>query len=146
MGCLLACDPGLSCELVKNYISPTNACPSHYVGVLLGEPTPKPNLNINRWKRSLRCLYNQVCSSIFNPFEVRFWILEGAAPEFTEPMELVDPVWAESNWNTIGLRVYIIQDATYDCFVLLGGIAVTILAYLAILLTRSFITKALKRD
>lgn len=42
MGCLLDCQPGLSCELVKNYISPSSACPSHYVGVILGEPSSKP--------------------------------------------------------------------------------------------------------
>lgn len=44
MGCLLACDPGLSCELVKSYIAPTAACPSHYVGVIIGEPSSNPNL------------------------------------------------------------------------------------------------------
>ena len=44
MGCLLDCDPGLSCNLVKNYISPTNTCPSHYVGVILDEPSSTPNL------------------------------------------------------------------------------------------------------
>lgn len=44
VGCLLNCEPGLSCELVKNYIAPTNACPSHYVGVILGEPSSKPYL------------------------------------------------------------------------------------------------------
>lgn len=43
MGCLLSCDPGLSCELVKNYISPINTCPNHYAGVVVEEPTLKPN-------------------------------------------------------------------------------------------------------
>lgn len=42
MGCLLDCDPGLSCELVKNYITPMSTCPSHYVGVMLDEPSSKP--------------------------------------------------------------------------------------------------------
>lgn len=42
MGCLLDCDPGLSCELVKKYISPVSTCPSHYVGVMLDEPSSKP--------------------------------------------------------------------------------------------------------
>ncbi|KAI9160899.1 hypothetical protein LWI28_012589 [Acer negundo] len=188
MGCLLDCDPGLSCELVKNYISPTNACPSHYVGVLLGDPTPKPNPeyvdDISRFvwnfladrtaipKKNASSSCSQDCSnksevciraetdgkgvcvvsttryvpaySTRLKFDTGFWKVLPA--NSSDPMELVDPVWAESNWNTIGLRVYIIQDATYDCFVLLGGIAVTILAYLAILLTRTFITKALKRD
>lgn len=44
MGCLLNCDPGLTCELVKNYISPTASCPSHYVGVVIGEPSSTPYL------------------------------------------------------------------------------------------------------
>ncbi|XVF24636.1 hypothetical protein REPUB_Repub13aG0144200 [Reevesia pubescens] len=45
ISCMLDCNPGLSCELVKSYISSTNACPSHYVGVVLGKPssTPYPN-------------------------------------------------------------------------------------------------------
>lgn len=42
MGCLLDCDPGLSCELVKKYISPASTCPSHYVGVILDEPSSTP--------------------------------------------------------------------------------------------------------
>ncbi|KAI8536528.1 hypothetical protein RHMOL_Rhmol10G0264500 [Rhododendron molle] len=42
MGCLLSCEPGLSCGLVNHYISPTNTCPSHYVGVLEGEPSSTP--------------------------------------------------------------------------------------------------------
>lgn len=39
LGCLLDCKPGLSCSLVKHYISPSTTCPSHYVGVILGEPS-----------------------------------------------------------------------------------------------------------
>ena len=42
LGCLLNCDPGLSCELVKNYIAPRTNCPSNYVGVLLEEPSATP--------------------------------------------------------------------------------------------------------
>lgn len=61
-------------------------------------------------------------------------------------MGLVDPVWTESNWDAIGLRVYTIQNAAYDHLVLIGGIGVTVLAYLMIALTRTFITKALKWD
>lgn len=44
MSCLLSCEPGLSCEMVKNYIAPANVCPSHYVGVVIGEPSFKPYL------------------------------------------------------------------------------------------------------
>ena len=44
MGCLLSCKPGLSCELVKNYIAPSSTCPSHYVGVILDQPSSTPTL------------------------------------------------------------------------------------------------------
>lgn len=37
LGCLLDCEPGLSCELVKHYITPATTCPNHYVGVILRE-------------------------------------------------------------------------------------------------------------
>lgn len=67
-------------------------------------------------------------------------------PNSSDPMGKLDPVWTESNWNTIGLRVYTVQDAAYDRLVLLGGIIVTVLAYLAIVLTRAYIAKALKQD
>lgn len=42
LGCLLECEPGLSCDLVNQYISPSAACPSHYVGVIQGEPSSSP--------------------------------------------------------------------------------------------------------
>ena len=67
-------------------------------------------------------------------------------PNSSDHLGTVDPVWTESNWNTIGLRVYTIQAAAYDRFVLLGGITTTILAYFAIVAVRSSIIKALKRD
>lgn len=61
-------------------------------------------------------------------------------------MGVVDPVWTESNWNSIGMRVYTVQIAAYDRVVLFGGIALTILSYLAIAVSRALITKAMKRD
>lgn len=41
-GCLLDCNPGLSCELITHYIIPSTTCPSHYVGVILGKPSSTP--------------------------------------------------------------------------------------------------------
>lgn len=58
----------------------------------------------------------------------------------------VDPVWTESNWNTIGLRVYTMQDVAYDNLIFLLGIVVTVASYLSIVITRAFIMKALKQD
>uniref|UniRef100_A0A2N9EUC2 Nicastrin n=1 Tax=Fagus sylvatica TaxID=28930 RepID=A0A2N9EUC2_FAGSY len=188
MGCLLDCDPGLSCELVKNYISPTNTCPSHYVGVIQDEPSSTPYLgyvddvsrflwnfladrtSVPRENSSSTCAKGcrnkgEVCvraetdgkgvcvisTTRYVPaystrlkFDSGDWIV--LPPNSSDPMGMVDPVWTESNWNAIGLRVYEVQNATYDRLVLLGGIALTVLAYLAIVLTQAFITKALKRD
>ena len=77
-------------------------------------------------------------------FESGIWNV--LPPNSSDSMGSVDPVWTESNWNTIGLRVYTIQNGAYDHFILIGGITVTILAYFMIALARSLITKALKRD
>jgi nicastrin len=77
-------------------------------------------------------------------YESGTWIV--LPPNSSDPMGKSDPVWTESNWNVIGLRVYTVQEAAYDRLVLLGGITVTVLAYLAIVITRSIITRTLKRD
>jgi nicastrin len=77
-------------------------------------------------------------------YESGTWIV--LPPNASDPMGKLDPVWTESNWNAIGFRVYTVQYATYDGLVLLGGITVTVLAYVAIVITRSIITKTLKRD
>lgn len=77
-------------------------------------------------------------------FESGYWNV--LHPNSSDPLGAVDPVWTESNWNTIGLRMYTIQATAYDRFVLLGGITTTILAYFAIVAVRSSIIKALKRD
>lgn len=187
IGCLLNCDPGLSCELVKRYISPSSVCPNHYVGVILDEPssTPYPGYvhDVSRFvwnfladrtsnpkeNTSSVCSQNcddksEVCigaetgkgtcvisTTRFVPaystrlkFESGYWNV--LHPNSSDLLGAVDPVWTESNWNTIGLRMYTIQATAYDRFVLLGGITTTILAYFAIVAVRSSIIKALKRD
>ncbi|XP_057496220.1 nicastrin-like isoform X1 [Actinidia eriantha] len=188
MGCLLNCEPGLSCGLVNHYISPTTTCPSNYAGVLLGEPssTPYPGYigNVPRFlwnfladKTSIslenagfscpkNCSEtNQLCirseadgkgvcvlsTTRYVPaystrlkFESESWKV--LAPNSSDPLGMVDPVWTESNWDVIGLRMYTKQDASYDRLVLLAGLTVTILAYLAIVIVRSLISKAMKQD
>lgn len=64
----------------------------------------------------------------------------------SDSMGMEDPIWTESNWDMIGLRVYALQNASYDRLVLVGGLTVTIIAYLAIIFTRDLISKALKQD
>ncbi|XP_041002422.1 nicastrin isoform X2 [Juglans microcarpa x Juglans regia] len=188
MGCLLDCDPGLSCELVKDYISPTSTCPSHYAGVILDEPSSSPypqyvddmsrflwnfladRTSIPSENASSSCSQGchnkgavcireetdgkEVCvisTTRYVPaystrlkFESGTWTV--LPPNSSDPMGMLDPVWTESNWNAIGLRVYTVQDAAYDHIVLVAGISVTVLAYLAIVTTRAVLTKALKRD
>ncbi|XP_040950584.1 nicastrin isoform X3 [Gossypium hirsutum] len=187
ISCLLDCDPGLSCELVSSYITSVDTCPSHYVGVVLGEPssTPSPNQvdDISRFvwnfladRTSTPKGNTTVCSKDCSnnggvciraetdgkgicvnsttryvpAYSTRLKLDSGTwkvlPPNSSDPMGMLDPVWTESNWNTIGLRVYTVQEAAYDRLVLLGGISVTVLAYLAIVLTRAYITKALKQD
>lgn len=41
IGCLLTCDPGLSCAIIKNFISPSSSCPNHYVGVFIDSPSDR---------------------------------------------------------------------------------------------------------
>ena len=64
----------------------------------------------------------------------------------SDSMGMVDPIWAERNWNTIGVQVYTVQYSAYDNAILVAGITVTTLAYIGIMVAKSFITKALKQD
>lgn len=77
-------------------------------------------------------------------FEAGIWKVKPL--NSSDSMEMEDPVWTESNWDALGLRVYTVQNAGYDHLVLVGGFSVTVLAYLAIVLARAFIIKALKQD
>ncbi|KAH1196760.1 Nicastrin [Glycine max] len=188
LGCLLDCDPGLSCELVKKYISPMSTCPSHYVGVILDEPSSAPyagyindvprfiwnfladRTSIPRENNISDCQHgcngrDEVCvkaetdgkgvcvlsTTRYVPaystrlkFESGVWNV--LPPNSSDKMGVVDPVWTESNWNTIGMRVYTVQNAAYDRLVLFGGITLTVFAYLAIATARAFFNKAMKRD
>lgn len=188
LGCLLNCDPGLSCDLVKKYIAPRTNCPSNYVGVLLGEPSATlypgyvsdvsrfiwnflaDRTSIPRENATSACPKDcsnegEVCigeeldgkgvcvisTTRYVPaystrlmFESGIWKVMPL--NSSNSMGTEDPVWTESNWDAIGLRVYTVQNAAYDRLVLLGGLVVTVLAYLAIVVARAFITKALKQD
>lgn len=188
LGCLLNCEPGLSCDLVNHYILPINTCPNHYVGVILGEPSSNPYLgyvgDVPRFvwnflaektsipSKNVSAACPKYCSNAgelcvraetegkgvcvisttrYVPaystrlkFESETWMV--LPSNASDPMGLADPVWSESNWASIQLRVYSVQDSSYDHLILLVGIVVTVLAYLAVVTTRSFITKALKRD
>ncbi|CAH8308715.1 unnamed protein product [Eruca vesicaria subsp. sativa] len=189
LACLLSCEPGLACNLVKYYISPTNTCPGNYAGVISGEPSSKPYLgyvsDVSRFlwnflaeKTSVQegnttsvcskgscskteevCIKAEsnkegtcvVSTTRYVPaYSTRLKYNDGAwtiLPQNTsDSMGMVDPVWTESNWNTIGVQVYTVQHSAYDNAVLVAGITVTTLAYIGIMVAKSFITKALKQD
>ncbi|KAJ3694869.1 hypothetical protein LUZ60_000246 [Juncus effusus] len=184
ISCLLTCDPGLSCSLVKQYISPSDEsadCPSHYVGVFLDLGSGKPG-HVGDDSRFVwnflggltgrkggsckgGCGEGEICvggevegggtcvvsTTRYVPaystrlkYENNIW---NVLPEDSaDPMGSVDPVWTESYWNTIGLRVYKVDSKSYDRAVLAGGIFVTFASYLAIVVSRTFLAKAVKLD
>lgn len=189
LACLISCEPGLSCDLVKDYISPTNTCPGNYAGVILGEPSSKPYLgyvgDVSRFlwnfladktsvqkgnttsvcSKGVCSKADEVCikaesnkegtcvvsTTRYVPaYSTRLKYDDGAwtiLPQNTsDSMGMVDPVWTESNWDTIKVHVYTVQHSVYDNAVLVGGLTVTTLAYIGILVAKSFISKALKQD
>lgn len=188
LDCLLKCDPGLSCGLVKKYILPTGACPSSYVGVIVTDPSSPPyrgySSDISRFiwnflaektatkmvNTSLNCQQGcsdqrEVCiraetdqkgfcvrsTTRYVPaFSTRLQFESGSwkllPPNYSDPMSMADPVWTESNWDVIGLRVYTLQDSAYDRLILLAGLGITGFSYLAIEIFKAIVTKTLKRD
>ncbi|KAG2661398.1 hypothetical protein PVAP13_1KG502900 [Panicum virgatum] len=188
IGCLLTCKPGLSCGLVKSFISPSStSCPSHYVGVFLDDPsgTQFPSyaddtsrfvwnfladktstLAGNKSSCTGKCGdEGEVCvgaevegggrcvvsTTRYVPaystrvkFEDNAWHVLPA--NSSDPMGVVDPVWTESYWNTIGLRVYAVQDSTFDWLILLAGLSITAASYCAVHVGRAYISKVVKRD
>ncbi|XP_062222083.1 nicastrin [Phragmites australis] len=187
IGCLLTCNPGLSCGLVKSFISPSNSCPSHYVGVFLDSPsgTQFPSyaddtsrfvwnfladrtstLAGNKSSCTGKCSdEGEVCvgaevegggrcvvsTTRYVPaystrlkFEDNVWHVLPA--NSSDPMSAADPVWTESYWNTIGLRVYVVQDTTYDWLVLVAGFSITAASYCAVHVGGSYLSKITKRD
>jgi len=188
IGCLLTCDPGLSCGVVKSLISATNTCPNHYVGVFQDSPastqfpsyaddtsrfiwnfladrtsTLAGNISSCTGKCSNeseicvggevegggRCVVSTTryvpAYSTRLKFVDNAWLILPANP-FFDPMGAADPVWTESYWNTIGLRVYAVQSTTSDRLILLAGICVTAVSYLGVVVGRAYISKITKRD
>ncbi|KAJ0959810.1 hypothetical protein J5N97_000504 [Dioscorea zingiberensis] len=132
----------------------SNTCPSNYVGVIVDEPSSTPDIGYvsdissNDGRVCIRAETDGkgvcvVSTTRYVPaystrlkFESGSWTV--LPPNNSDPMGLLDAIWTESNWNTIGLRVYTVQNSSFDNIVLLGSIAITVLAYLAIVITRAF--------
>ncbi|ONK58567.1 uncharacterized protein A4U43_C09F14400 [Asparagus officinalis] len=186
VGCLLTCDPGLSCDIVKNFISPSSSCPNHYVGVFLDSPsdtehpqyatdtsrfvwnflaektsTPKNNLSsctgecsnsyevcIGAETNGGRCV---ISTTRYIPaYSTRLKFEDGSwhvmPVDASDSMGAVDPVWTESFWDTIGVRVYTVQSSSYDRLILVAGVILTVSSYIAATYIRNYLSKALKRD
>lgn len=190
VGCLLSCEPGLSCGLVKKFISPSSSCASHYVGVFVDSPsdtqypypqyaddtsrfvwnflsektsTPKKNLSSCTGECSSS---DEVCigaetesggqcvisTTRYVPaYSTRLKFEDGSwhvmpPNASSDPMGAVDPVWTESYWKTIGLRIYTVQSPGYDRIVLVSGVILTASAYFAAVAIRTYLSKVLKRD
>lgn len=187
LDCLVKCDPGLSCGLVKSYISPSTTCPSNYVGVLVTDPSSPPypgySSDISRFvwnfladktatqrKNNVSdcekgcsgqgelCIKTETSQSAcvrsttryIPTYSTRLQYESGSwkvlPPNPSDPMSSLDPVWAESNWDAIGLRVYTMQDPTYDRLILLAGLGITGFSYFVIEITKTIVAKTLKRD
>lgn len=75
-------------------------------------------------------------------YESDSWKVIPVQPNDT--MGKVDPVWTESFWKTLGVRVYLQQNPFSDELILLSGLVVTLGSFLAILSTKAFFMKVLK--
>ena len=75
-------------------------------------------------------------------YESDSWKVIHVQPNDT--MGKVDPVWTESFWKTLGVRVYLQQNPFSDELILLSGLVVTLGSFLAILSTKAFFMKDLK--
>ncbi|KAJ6800744.1 nicastrin [Iris pallida] len=64
----------------------------------------------------------------------------------SDPLGSVDPIWTESYWNTIGLRVYTVQSSAYDRLVLITGVVLTVATYTVAIAIRTCLSKAVKQD
>lgn len=64
----------------------------------------------------------------------------------SDPLGAADPVWTESYWNTIGLRIYKVQSSTYDRLVLITGVLLTVSTYFIAIAIKDYLTRVMKRD
>lgn len=191
VGCLLTCNPGMTCSLVNSLITPAQTCPNHYVGVFLGDPYAQPVLeNIDDTARfvwnflanrtasianntndsvvsecsSTGCLDSQqVCAgstaehkgicvlsttryvpaySTRLQYGASGWLVIPAASG--DKMGELDPVYTESYWKVLGVRVYTKESTIFDGLVLLMGIVVTVGSFFTILSAKAVFRKRLK--
>ncbi|KAI5082078.1 hypothetical protein GOP47_0001821 [Adiantum capillus-veneris] len=188
--CLLTCNPGMACDLVKWFITPTQTCPNHYVGVFLGDPTAPPvaeyiddtsrfvwNFLANRTasiindtdtSAIMECTTGcadseQVCvgsttehkgvcvhsTTRYVPaystrlqFAASGWRVVPAVSG--DVMGNADPVYTESYWKVLGVRVFTTESSTFDAWILIAGMAITTGSFVISLFGKSAFRKRLK--
>lgn len=192
VGCLLTCDPGMSCSLVNSFITPVQVCPNHYVGVFLGDPSTQPVLgNIDDTARFVwNFLANRTASAVSDPYNTgvasecstdcpeseqvcvgstvehkgtcvvsttRYvpaystrlqygstgWLVVPAASG--DKMGEVDPIFTESYWKSLEVKVYTTENSFFDCLILAFGVAITVGSFFTILSVKALLRKRLKR-
>lgn len=189
-GCLSTCNPGMACDLVKSFITPTQTCPNHYVGVFLGDPTEPPaleyiqdttrfvwNFLANRTARFMNATdtsaimecttgcadSEQVCvGSTAEHKGVCVHSTTRYVPAYSTRLQYgasgwrvipamsgdimgnADPVYTESFWKVLGVRVFLKESSTFEAWILIMGMALTAVSFVIILSAKSAFRKRLK--
>ncbi|MCO5593528.1 hypothetical protein L7F22_047542 [Adiantum nelumboides] len=189
-GCLLTCNPGMACDLVKQFITPTQTCPNHYVGVFLGDPTEPPVAeNIDDTARFVWNFLANRTASIINGTDTSAIMecttgctnseqvcagstvehkgvcvhsttryvpaystrLQYAAdgwrviPAVTgDVMGKADPVYTESYWKVLGVRVFSKESSTFEGWIFILGMGIMVGSFVISLFAKSSFRKRLK--
>jgi hypothetical protein len=61
-------------------------------------------------------------------------------------MSEVDPVWTESYWKTLTVRLFLEESPRHDASVLTWGLALTLGSLLTAVISKVMLCKRLKRD
>ncbi|KAH7352865.1 hypothetical protein KP509_19G068000 [Ceratopteris richardii] len=190
VSCLLTCNPGMSCDLVSGFITPSQTCPNHYVGVFTGDPSESPiteniddtarfiwNFLANRTALTINgtdtgaimdCSTgcsdsDQVCvgstvehkgvcvhsTTRYVPaystrlhYTASGW--QTLPPSSTDVLGNVDPVYTESYWRVLGVRIFMKESSAFDTWILIMGMAITVVSFMTILSMKSAFKKRLK--
>ncbi|MCO5567551.1 hypothetical protein L7F22_021245 [Adiantum nelumboides] len=189
-GCLLTCNPGMACDLVKQFITPTQTCPNHYVGVFLGDPTEPPVAeNIDDTARFVWNFLANRTASIINGTDTSAimecttgctnseQVCAGSTVEHKgvcvhsttryvpaystrlqyaavgwrvipamsgDVMGKADPVYTESYWKVLGVRVFSKESSTFEGWIFISGMGIMVGSFVISLFAKSFFRKRLK--
>ncbi|CAM6086764.1 unnamed protein product [Calypogeia fissa] len=77
-------------------------------------------------------------------YETYGWRLIPATPG--DIMSEVDPVWTESYWKSLTVRLFLEESSRHDEIILTWGLAMTVGSFLAIATSKAVLCRRLKRD